>query len=555
MMAPGTRVIRCTVIAFAILGTAGSAAAQDQQPDVREQQSPRLVVVVVVDQLRGDYLTRFRQHFGAGGFNLLLDKGAYFAQARYEHGATKTCPGHATVLTGSHPATTGIIGNDWWDIETGRVEYCAHDAGSALVGGVGEGRSPRNLVGSTVGDVLRLGNDGRSRVITVAGKDRSAIMLGGHLAEAAYWTQDTMVITSAYYRSELPEWVDAFNASGRFTTHFGASWDRLLPADVYAARDDQTGERDVAGMGRTFPHLLGAGEARPGPRFVNALEYSPYHNDVVVDFAIEALRNERLGRGDSPDVLAVAFSANDRIGHAFGPASHEVMDAMVRADRQLERLFRAIDEHVGLGSTLIVLTSDHGVADLPETARQIRPGAAAARLHPDTIAARINVALTARFGDPGSSWVASAASPYVYLNRAALEACEVSIGDAATAAADVIAGVPGVRQVLTRAQLEAMRAAGARSPALLSYHAARSGDLMYETEPGIVPQSDRDGTTHGSSWSYDRHVPIAFYGAAIRPGTFHRSVSVADIAPTLSAILGILPPPAAEGRVLTEALR
>ena len=226
---------------------------------------PRLVVVIAVDQLRADYIERFRPYFGAGGFNLFLQRGASFAQARYAHATTSTCPGHAVILTGSYGEVNGIIANEWYDTRTGRPTYCAEDAAVTLVGSPGPGRSPRKLFGATVGDVLRTATAGASRVVTVAAKDRSAIMLGGQLADAAYWIVDTLFVTSTYYRADLPAWVRGFNASGAMSRYFGRTWERLLPAAAYQMMgpDDEPAERDVAGMGRTFPHPLARDRRAP----------------------------------------------------------------------------------------------------------------------------------------------------------------------------------------------------------------------------------------------------------------------------------------------------
>jgi arylsulfatase A-like enzyme len=543
---PALRWIRGILLPALSLIPAAAAQAQDDAP-------VRLVVVLTVDQLRGDYLERFRPHFGAGGFERLLTQGAVFTHAMYEHAVTKTCPGHAVVMTGAHAADNGIISNEWWNRAAGRSEYCAFDAAAPLVGGEGEGRSPRRLRVPTLGDVLKLA-DGRSRVISVAGKDRSAIMLGGQLADAAWWAHDTLFVTSRYYADTVPDWVRRFNGSGAFTRYHGRAWDRLLPPSSYAAQgtDNAPGERDKAGMGVSFPHTIGAGEARPGPRFVDALEYSPFHDEIVLEFALEALREERLGLDDAPDILAIGFSATDRVGHAFGPDSHELLDMMARTDRLLARLFNALDQDVGMRHVLLVLTSDHGVAPLPETIQRHRPGTVAARITADSIAALVERALVSRFG--GTGWVSNADAPYIYLNRATALERGADIEDVARHVRDVLLHQPWIHAALTHSELAAVQAAGARTPLALSFNHVHSGDVMYAQVPWIVIQDDADGTTHGSQWLYDRHVPIIFLGAGIRPGTHSGHASVADIASTLAAVLRIPPPPTASGRVLSEIL-
>lgn len=530
---------------------ASNAAAQTAQPP-----APRLAVVIVVDQFIPEYLDRFGHYFGERGFNLFLHHGARLAQARYEHAITKTCAGHAVVLTGSHPHVTGIIANEWYNVRSRRIDYCSYDPDAPLLGSPAEGRSPRMLRGSTVGDVLRLHTSGRSRVLTVAGKDRSAIMLGGHLAQAAYWMVDTLFVTSTYYRTDLPDWARRFNASGAATAYFGQTWDRILPVEAYAelGPDDDPAERDKSGLGRTFPHPLGAGESRPGPTYFSALEYTPFQNELVVDFAMEAVRNEGLGRGPATDLLGLALSANDRVGHAFGPHSHEVLDVTVRTDRLLERFFDFLDAEVGLENTVIVLTADHGVAPAPEVMNRLNPGAGALRLHTDTVAAAAAAALEERWG--AADWLDHVDGPYVYLNEPLIASRGIPQEEAEEVVRQaLLERVPGIFEAHTRTELRRLRAAGHRTRLLLSFDPERSGHVMYVTAPYVVEEDDPAGTTHGSPWSYDSHVPILFFGGAIEPGTYHTAASVADIAPTLSAILRIRPPAAAEGRVLTEILR
>jgi predicted AlkP superfamily pyrophosphatase or phosphodiesterase len=514
-------------------------------------QQPRLAVVIVVDQLRPDYLQRFRVHFGNRGFNLFLKSGASFDQARHLQAATLTCPGHATVLTGSHADVNGIISNVWYDAEAERAVNCAADTLVTLIGAETEGRSPRNLIGFTVGDELRRATAGRGKVVTVAGKDRSAIMLGGHRANGAYWMEDTLFVSSTYYMKELPDWVRHFNASGAVSVFSGKSWERLLPAAAYAALgpDDAAGEEPDVSSSRTFPHHLAEST------FVRAFEASPYQNEVVTEFAMRAVVEEKLGRDEVPDLLAIGFSANDLIGHAYGPDSHEVMDATIRTDRVLQRLFRFLNDEVGLQHVAIVLTADHGVAPLPERVNRINSDAGATRLDPAVLATRAEAALRERFGDPpAANWVARLAQPWIYLNLKALKQSGHTVEDAERTARAAIKAIPSVSLALTGAELRDRRNQGVPSAAAFSFYPARSGHIYYELNPYVVPGSARAGTTHGSPWSYDARVPILWFGRGVRRGR-HPEASVADIAPTLAAILGISAPQGSEGRILTEILR
>ena len=512
---------------------------------------PKLVVVLVIDQFRPDYLQRFRPYFGRGGFNLLLRRGANFRQAEYQHAATLTCPGHAVILTGSHANLNGIIANQWFDQKSGRQEYCTADSSATLIGSLAPGRSPRNLLASTIGDQLKEATGGRGKVISVAGKDRAAIMLGGHRADAAYWMEDSLFVSSTYYMQGLPRWVEEFNASGRVRSYAGKFWSRLLSRSAYATLgpDDVAAEENVAGMGRIFPHRLSDSTAR----FLGAFKSSPFQNEVLIEFAMRAVGTEKLGEDDDPDLLGVSLSANDLIGHAFGPASHEVMDVTVRTDRLLERFFAFLDQRIGLGHTLVVLTADHGVAPLPET---VEPNRGGARLNPAGIADAAESALKAQFGaGPAPGWVLYTSTPWLYLNIKALRQRGIALGEAERTARAAVRGVRGVHQALTATELRQQQASGTASSAAFSFHPERSGHVYFELKPFVIPAREPVGTTHGSPWSYDTRVPLLWMGAAVRRGAYAGPVSIADIAPTLAAILGIATPAGSQGRVLAEMLR
>jgi predicted AlkP superfamily pyrophosphatase or phosphodiesterase len=517
---------------------------------------PKLVLTIMIDQFRPDYLQRFRPYFGPGGFNLLLQRGANFTGARYEHAVTSTCPGHAVVLTGSYGNVNGIVNNTWYDAAAGREVYCAADSLAKVIGVQKEGRSPRNLIGSTVGDELKLASAGRSRVIAVAGKDRSAIMLGGHLADAAYWTADSLFVSSTYYLRELPAWARRFNSSGAVSAYAGKVWERLLPAAAYNAfgPDDVAGEEDVASRGRVFPHRLD--QLKPSlERFVTSFEYSPFHNEVVAEFAMKALMEEGLGRDSVPDLLAISFSAIDRVGHAYGPNSQEVMDIVIRTDRLLERLFAFVDKQVGLANTLIVLTADHGVAPLPELMEAIKPGAGRGhRVNPAAIAAAVKAGLDRRFGTAASpGWIVYHEPPWIYLNVSALETRKISVEAAEREARAAVERVSGVQQAITATELRLLNQAP-RSPAAFSFYPARAGNIYYSMWPYWLVEAHETGASHGSPWSYDARVPLLWYGAGISPRTHSGRVGVADVAPTLAFLLGISEPGGSTGRVLSEML-
>jgi hypothetical protein len=435
---------------------------------------------------------------------------------------------------------------------SGRQEYCAADSSATLIGSSAPGRSPRNLIGSTVGDELKRSSSGRSRVITMAGKDRSAIMLGGHLADAAYWMEDSLFVSSTYYMKKLPEWVEQFNGSGRVMSYAGKTWGRVLPRAAYAVMgpDDVAAEENIAGMGRIFPHPLAPDSSS---RFLDAFRSSPYQNEVLLQFARAAVSNEKLGEDEDPDLLGISLSANDLIGHAFGPDSHEVMDMTVRTDRLLQGFFAFLDKRVGLRHVLIVLTADHGVAPLPEV---VQSNVGAGRLDPSRIATAVESGLRSRFGPPPApGWLAHMAPPWIYLNVKALGQRDIAIEVAERTARDAAKSVDGVHQALTATELRQQQKTGMASGAAFSFYLLRSGNIYYELKPFIVPGQEPSGTTHGSPWSYDTRVPLLWLGAAVKRGTHTGPASIADIAPTLSNILGIAKPSGSRGRVLQEMLR
>ncbi len=535
------------LLAAAVVSTAASAVAQSPSPAAGAR--PRLVVAIAVDQLRADYMDRFRPFFGRSGFNLFLQRGASFASARYEHATTTTCPGHAVMLTGSYGTVNGIIANNWYDAVAGKEVYCAADTTVRLIGVDLEGRSPRNLKNATVGDLLKIGTGGRSKVVTVSAKDRSAIMMGGHLADAAYWMEDTLFVTSTYYRQEMPAWAREFNGAGKVSSYFGKKWERLLPSAAYdmVGPDDVAAEADEAGTGRTFPHPIGGADA---------FDLSPFSNETVADFAMRAVAEEGLGRDTVPDLLGISFSANDRVGHAYGPDSHEVMDVTVRLDRTLARLFAFLDRTVGLGNVVMVLTADHGVAPLPEVFANLHPGASPRRFNPAVVDTAVEAALRARYGPaPAPGWIIYHDQPHLYLNPAAVRARRMTIEDAERVAQAAIMSVPGVHEALTSADLATGRARGLRSAEVLSFYPGRSGNIYYQMEPYILVDDEPTGTGHGTPWAYDQQVPLLFYGSRIVPGVRRTPAAVADIAPTLSALLGLTAPGGAQGRVLAEALK
>jgi hypothetical protein len=490
---------------------------------------PKLVVLIVVDQFRYDYLTRFRPEY-TGGLDRLLRQGAVFTDAHLEHFPTVTAVGHATVLTGATPSLSGIVANEWYDREFGRRVTSVADAEMKPVGGSsGEGASPRRLLVSTVADELKMTGRGKPRVIGVSFKDRSAILPVGRSADAAYWFDERTghFISSTYYLTELPAWVRDFNSSGAVERYAGAEWKAL------------------SGGG-----LLGKLPQVADSSLYTAVERSPFGNELLLAFAEKAVEAEQLGLRDATDVLSVSLSSNDRVGHETGPDSPEVRDISVRTDRALEDFFRFLDKRLGLDKVLVVLTSDHGVAPLPEVqAARKMPGG---RIPEKNLRAVVEQALISRYG--AGNWVLDAVYGSFYLNTELIGQKGLRPEDVQETAAEALRRVAHVARVYTRAQLEAGCLPMDRVSRRVAngFHLRRSGDVITVLEPyWIFPQK---GTTHGSPYSYDAHLPVIFMGPGIRPGYYHRTIAINDIAPTLATLLAVETPSGSVGRVLEEML-
>ena len=523
-------------------------------------EKPRLIVVISIDQFPQEHLQRFRNHFVDDGFTRLLTSGAVFTNATLNHAATLTGPGHAVISTGTYGHRNGIVGNAWYDRAAKRNIYCVEDAQTRLIGVPGTGRSPANLTTGTFGDELRIAGAFQPRVISVSGKDRAAILMGGKLANGAYWMEDSIFTTSTYYMDQLPEWVRAFNMTGRINAAFGQTWERVLPEEEYKflGNDDQPYEDGGNGLGRAFPHkIAGDDPSRITGSFYDALLTSPFGNELVLEFAKEAIKAEQLGQRDVTDLLCISLSSNDYVGHSFGPHSHEVMDMTLRTDRQLAEFFAYLGEALGLDNCLIALSSDHGVAPVPEWIRARNGRVEAKRVDGATVKEAAGTALTKAFGaaPKGTTWIEAMTGGNIYLNRDALQTKKIGMDVAARAVAAGLSGLPTIAGAYAAVDLRAQAQQSTLADLLArAYQPARSGDVIYAYQAYQFEGSGNTGTTHGSPYAYDRHLPVILLGRGVRKGMYTGQASPADIAPTLSILTGTELPPSYEGRVLSEAL-
>lgn len=524
---------------------------------------PALVVVLTIDQFRADYLGRFAPHFVAGGFRLLLEQGASFTDCRYRHAVTKTACGHAVVLTGVHANHHGIVNNAWTDRETLKRGNCVDDPAVQLIGrpesrggvklpGTALGASPQRLLASTVGDELKLRRPA-SKVIGISSKDRSAILLSGKLADAAYWMDKGTIVSSTHYMKELPEWVRTFNAAGRVEAAFGKTWERLLPVadyDKLQGPDNMPGEFGDYGMGQTFPKVVNGGSNQITANYYEAFEGSPFKNEVLLDFARAAVENENLGRRGFTDILCLSFSTNDVVGHAYGPDSHELMDITLRTDRMVADFLAFLDQRVGLKNCTIVFTADHGVAPLPERVKGQNPNLSAGRVDNVALLRTCEDALNAAFGPlaAGRRWLVVDEN-WLFFQRDVLKEKGIASPAAEKVVRDALLTLEFVEAAYTRTDLNAGTITGPHAEGvLLSHYGPRSGDVYYHMKPFWVER--KTGTNHGTPYTYDTHVPLVWFGVGVKPGIYPQRVGVDDIAPTLARILGVVAPPRAMGRNL-----
>jgi predicted AlkP superfamily pyrophosphatase or phosphodiesterase len=542
----------CAAVASALAGALLAQAAV--APPRQNTQPPRLVVIVVVDQMRADYIDRY-QHQWSAGLRRLIDGGAVFTRAAYPYGGTMTCPGHVTISTGTFPVTHRIPANQWYDARANGLVSCMHDSSAAPVAfGGGNGREfsgPHNLQRRTLADELRRQSRREPSIISVALKPRSAIALAGRGSSStiAVWEEDdgTWATSTAYTKTPWPA-VDEYVKANPIADAYGQVWNRVRPLELYVGVDDGPGEASPAPWGPTFPHPLVSESGKPDAAFVTAWERSPWSDAYVASLGLALAEKIGIGKmAGGTDLLALSFPSTDNAGHQFGPASHEVQDTLMRLDAQLGRLLDQLDTQVGPDHYVVALTSDHGVATLPE---QMAPPGAAGRIDAAALRTAVEQTLTRALG-PGK-YVGGQTTANLYLAPGVADRLRARPGLIPSLKSALLA-TGGVGRVYWADELTGSIVTA--DPFLdawrLSYVIGRSGDFIIVPKRGWILQ--KDGTTHGSPYEYDQRVPILFYGAGVRAGRYASTATPADIAPTLAALAGIRMTQA-EGWVLRDAL-
>jgi predicted AlkP superfamily pyrophosphatase or phosphodiesterase len=512
---------------------------------------PKLIVVIVIDQFRADYLERYRDQFGEGGFRVFLDRGAYFTDCYYDYANTRTAPGHATLFTGSYTSGHGIVANEWWDPQKKRRVTSVEDDSTTLVGverskpapaelGRGTpGASPHNLLSDTLGDELKLATGGKARVFAISLKDRAAVLPAGFSGDAAYWIDPKSGdwITSTYYRPDLPEWVRNFDGAhpneGRTEKYWNREWK----------------DSDGATLGSTAPRKSKDGTPAG---FYEVVGSTPFANDYEFEFAKELVLYEKLGAGAATDLLIISLSANDILGHQVGPDSPQMRSMALELDRSLAEFFDFLRHQIGMANVWMALSADHGIAPLPDFAKTLR--LPAANLDAKALREQINSLLAKKYAKK-SDYVLDLDYPLAWLSADAfagtLGGKDESVAESDVGEAMKQAGLAGY---YTKSQLARGDTPATEIGRRYAHSYSPEGGWYVMGVPSLFHVGITKGTDHATPFSYDTHVPLAFYGLAFQPGIYRTHAEPVDLAVTLASLLGINPPAQATGRVLTEAL-
>ena len=527
----------------------------------RDEQQTKLVVLIVIDQLRADFLFRWSTQFTQHGFNRLIQRGAYYENAYYTYGSSATAPGHASIASGRLPRDHGIVGNKWFaPPDLTKVQYIVNDPRVEIIGlpdgsDVG-GKSPWRFNGSSIGDQLKLA-DRRSRVFSVAIKDRAAIFMGGKNPDGVFWWNKSsgLVVSSTYYAKQLPPYITEFNAQHPTDAYAGKAWERLLPPSAYAGTYPLKAEwhETLQAFGDHFPHRFPAANDK---NYYPLVYSSPFGNELVLAAARRILAGEKLGRGPAPDMLCIGLSANDYTGHAFGPDSEELMDMTIRTDRQLTDFLNLLDETIGLDHCLIALTADHGVTSSPFVSNQLGTGAGFVDLK--QLTKELDALLRTELGDraPDHALVLGINLPFVYCHPRFEELDREMDGELTRGVLAHLKTCAGVERVFTAAELSGHCPSPDETDRYLAwrcFNSERSGQFYLRLSPFWYKRSDNIAG-HTAGFRSDRHVPIILCGPGVRPGRHFIEADPLDIAPTLSALLGIQAPMNAVGHVRHEAL-
>ncbi|MFZ9877391.1 MAG: alkaline phosphatase PafA [Chitinophagaceae bacterium] len=514
---------------------------------------PKLVVGMVLDQMRWDYLYRyFDRYADKGGFKRLLKEGNSCENTLIPYTPSVTACGHSVVYTGSAPSITGITGNAWWDRDNNRTMYCTEDKNMSTVGSTSpQGKmSPKNMLVTTVADELRLATNFKSKVVGVAIKDRGAILPAGHSANAAYWYDNSVGkwISSTYYMQTLPAWAVDFNNKNLTDSYYEKGWSLLYDSSTYLQSTADNKPYEAKPFGNNFPYDL---KKYIGKDY-GKVNTTYFGNELTFEFAKSALQGEQLGKDGITDFLAVSFSSPDYIGHSFGPNSIEAEDAMLRFDLSLGAFLDYLDQFVGKNQYVLFLTADHGAAHIPEFMQENKlPGG---RVYTGKLMDRLNASLQRIYN---IKKIILSDDNYQYsLDHVKLDSAGIPSADIINWLKKELATEPGIDRVFALNELNTVPLpASIRKAINLGYHPRRSGDVQVIFKPGFIDASNATGTTHGLWNPYDTHIPLLWYGWGIKKGKTYRETTMSDIAPTLSSLLKIQMPSGNIGTTISEVLK
>lgn len=509
-----------------------------------KQNPPKLVVGIVVDQMRYDYLSKFNSLYAENGFNKLMRDGSNFTFAHFNYIPTYTGPGHASIYTGTTPYFNGIISNSWYDKKTKKTIYCTSDKNYKTVGADNDNgeMSPKQLLSTTITDQLKMATNNYGKVIGVSIKDRAAILPGGHSADGAYWydSKSGNFITSSFYINDLPNWVKEFNSKKLPDKYMSTQWNLTYPLERYWATlpDERHFEGDIFLENKTsFPHSF---KFIPEKEKKEILKSTPYGNELLYNFTVSALINENLGKDNITDFLAISFSSTDYIGHSYGPNSVEIKDTYVKLDLLIAKLLDELNKNVGEGNYILFLTADHGVAENPEYLweHNIKGNWINSKMISDSL----NEYSEKNFG---VNVIEEFSNKQIFLKYDLIKSLKLDLSNVRKSFAEYLINTfPFIAQTTTRDNLTQFVASRTSSNLILNgFNPMRSGDVVLELQPGYIPGSSKDRqVTHGSSYSYDTHVPLLFYGWNIPNQTINKPVYTIDIAATLADLLQITEP-------------
>ena len=517
----------------------------------KSQEQPKLVVGIVVDQMRYDYLTRFWDRFGEDGFKKLVNEGYNFKNNHFNYVPTYTGPGHASVYTGTSPMNHGIIGNGWYDKFIHESVYCAGDDSVEPVGTEDDAgkMSPHRMKTTTVSDENRLHTQMRGKTIGVSIKDRGSILPAGHTANAAYWfhgDDEGKWITSSYYMEELPQWVKDFNDSDKVEAYL-KPWNTLYDIETYKESGSDKNNFEGGFRGKedaTFPYDLAELSKENGG--FDIIENSAYGNDITLEFALAAIEAEELGQDVDTDFLTLSFSSTDKIGHNFGVNSKEIQDTYLRLDKNIAQLLEELNEQVGEGNYTIFLSADHGGGDVPAYLDSVN--IPAGYFESDEFREELEQFVSEEFDE--DELIESVYNNQIFFNYEVMEEAGISSSELQSKMAHYILQLDQIDKVYTRDQLSSGSFVSGAGVAIQNgFNQKRSGDVVYVLDPATIVYS-RTGSTHGSGLMYDTHAPLIFYGNGVKKGSTTQRTEIVDIAPTLSALLGISFPSGTTGKPL-----